>query len=82
MSIKEVKIADGTTSKIIFTIHVNDAIVATDDDQFYGKFLTKLGKDFELSYNGNLTWFLGCIDMWFLDVVPSAILTSFINIML
>jgi len=37
-----------TTSKIIFTIHVDNAIVATDDDQFYAEFLTKLGKDFEL----------------------------------
>jgi hypothetical protein len=57
---KEVKKANGTTSKIILTIHVDDAIVATNDDQFYAEFLTELGKDFELSDSGKLTWFLGC----------------------
>ena len=57
---KEVTKADGTTSKIILTIHVDDAIVATNDDQFYAEFLTELGKDFELSDSGKLTWFLGC----------------------
>jgi len=57
---KEVKKADGTTSKIILTIHVDDAIVATNDDQFYTEYLTKLGRDFELSVNGKLNWFLGC----------------------
>jgi len=45
---KEVNKADGTTSKIILTIHVDNAIVATNDDQFYAEFLTELGKDFEL----------------------------------
>jgi len=57
---KEVKKADGTTSKIILTIHDDDAIVATNDDQFYAEFLTELGKHFELSDSGKLNWFLGC----------------------
>jgi len=57
---KEVKKADGTTCKIILKIHVDDAIVATNDDQFYADFLTKLGKDFEVSDSGKLIWFLGC----------------------
>jgi len=57
---KDVKKADGTTSKIILIIHVNDAIVAINDDQFYAEFLTELGKDFELSDSGNLNGFLGC----------------------
>jgi len=57
---KQVKKADGTTSKINLKIHVDDAIVATHDDQFYADFLTKLGKDFEVSDSGKLIWFLGC----------------------
>jgi len=44
---KEVKKAYGTTSKIILTIHINDAIVVTNDDKFYAEFLTKLCKDVE-----------------------------------
>ena len=55
---EKVQKADGTTSKIILTIYVDDAIVATNDDQFYTEFLTELGKDYELSVR--LTWFLGC----------------------
>jgi len=57
---KEVKKTDGTTSEIILTTHVDDAIVATNDNQFYAEFLTKLGKDFELSDSGKLNWILGC----------------------
>jgi len=53
--IKEVKKADGTMSKIILTIHVDDATAATNDDQFYTVFLTDLGKDFELSDSGKLS---------------------------
>jgi len=52
---KEVKKADGTTSKIILTIHVDDAVVATNNDQFNAEFLTEPDKDFELSDNGRLT---------------------------
>jgi len=51
---KEVKKADGTTSKINLTIHVNHAIVATNDNQFYAEFLTKFDRDFELSNSGKL----------------------------
>ena len=57
---KEVKKTDGSTSKIIVTIRVDDAIVATNDDQFYAEFLTELSKDFEFSDSGELSWFLGC----------------------
>jgi len=57
---KETVNKDGTVSKLLLTIHVDDAIVATNDDAFYKKFMDELGKSFELSASGKLTWFLGC----------------------
>jgi len=57
---KETTKIDGTVSKIILTIHVDDAIVATNDDEYYQKFMDELGTSFELSASGKLTWFLGC----------------------
>jgi len=48
---------DGTVSKILLTIHVDDAIVATNDDEYYQKFMDELGTSFELSASGMLTWF-------------------------
>jgi len=57
---KETTKLDGTVSKILLTIHVNDAIVATNDDEYYQKFMDELGTSFELSASGKLTWFLGC----------------------
>ena len=34
---------DGTISKILLTIHVDDAIVATNDYEYYQKFINELG---------------------------------------
>jgi len=51
---------DRTISKILLTIHVDDAIVATDDDKYYQKFMDELGTSFELNASGKLTWFLEC----------------------
>jgi len=39
---KETTKLDGTVSKILLTIHVDDAIVATNDDEYYQKFMDKL----------------------------------------
>jgi len=57
---KEVKKTNSTTSEIILTICVDDAVVGTNDNKFYAEFLTKLGKDVELSDSGKLNWILGC----------------------
>jgi len=57
---KETTKLDGTVSKILLTIHVDDAIVATNDDEYYQNFMDELGISFELSASGKLTWFLGC----------------------
>jgi hypothetical protein len=57
---KEKKNKNSTTLQILLTIHVDDAIVATNDDDVYQRFLQELGTEFELSANGKLTWFLGC----------------------
>jgi len=57
---KEKKNKNGTTSKILLTIHVDDAIVATNDDDMYQRFLQELGTKFEVSASSKLTWFLGC----------------------
>jgi len=53
---KETTKLDRTISKILLTIHVDDAIVATNDDENYQKFMDELGT----SFDGKLTWFLGC----------------------
>jgi len=50
---------DGTVSKLLITIHV-DAIVATNDDEYYQKYMDELGTSFELSASGKLIWFLRC----------------------
>jgi len=57
---KEKKKKNCSTSTILLTIHVDDAIVATNDDDMYQRFLQELGSEFELSASGKLTWFLGC----------------------
>ena len=57
---KETKKQDGTVSKLLLTIHVDDAIVATNDDEYYQKFMDELGTSFELSASSKLTWFLKC----------------------
>jgi len=57
---KEKKNKNGTTSKILLTIHVDDVIVATNGDDMYQRFLQELDTEFELSASGKLTWFLGC----------------------
>jgi len=57
---KETKKQDGTVSKLLLTIHVDDAIVATNDDEYYQKFMDELGTSFELSASSKLTWFIGC----------------------
>ena len=57
---KEIKKKNGKVSKILLTIHVDDAIVATNDDDMYQQFLQELGADFELSASGKLKWFLRC----------------------
>jgi len=57
---KEKKNKNSTTSKILLIIHVDDAIVATNDDDMYQRFLQELSTEFELSASGKLIWFLGC----------------------
>ena len=52
---KEMTNEDGTVSKLLLTIHVDDAIVATNDDEYYQNFMDELGTSFELSANGKLT---------------------------
>ena len=39
---KETTKSDGTVSKILLMIHVDDAIVATNDNEYYQKFWTSL----------------------------------------
>jgi len=57
---KEKKNKNGTISKILLMIHVDDTIVATNDDDMYQRFLQELGSEFELCTSGKLTCFLGC----------------------
>jgi len=46
---------EGTVSKILLTIHVDDVILATNDDEYYHTFRNELGTTFELRASGKLT---------------------------
>jgi len=57
---KGTKKQDETVSKLLFTIHVDDAIVATNEYEYYQKLMDEFGTSFELSASGKLTWFIKC----------------------
>eukprot|EP00961_Rhodomonas_salina_P133513 1796506-Rhodomonas_salina.1 len=46
-------------SVILLSMYVDYGIVATNDAKFYQSFLADLDKDFELSDQGLMTWYLG-----------------------
>ena len=58
--IKEKSNEDGTKSKIMLALWVDDAICATNDEVMYKQFLDELKEVFDLSDSGKLEWFLGC----------------------
>eukprot|EP00961_Rhodomonas_salina_P274476 3708651-Rhodomonas_salina.2 len=43
----------------ILSIYVDDGIAATNDEKLYKSFLAELAKDFELSDQGAIKWYLG-----------------------
>ena len=57
---KEGKRDDGSPSKLLLTIHVDDGLAACNDSRMYRDFLEALRKDFDLSDCGDLSWLLGC----------------------
>jgi len=57
---KSVHRDNGTKSRIIIGMHVDDGIVATDDERMYEQLITELQEDFKLSSHGQLEWYLGC----------------------
>ena len=56
---KSVHTEDGTRSRIIIGMHVDDDIVATDDENIYEQLITELQEDFKLRSYGKLGWYLG-----------------------
>jgi len=58
--IKQQTNADKSVSKIMLSIHVDDGLAASNDDEMYQQFLHELKADFELSDYGELQWLLGC----------------------
>ena len=52
--------AEGTESKIILSMHVDDGLAASNDPVMYAAFLDALRQDFDLSDCGELSWLLGC----------------------
>ena len=58
--IKKQTNADKSVSKIMLSIHVDDGLAASNDDEMYQQFLHELKADFELSDCGELQWLLGC----------------------
>ena len=51
---------DGTVSRIIIGMHVDDGIVCTNDEKLYDELIEDLQKEFLLSSYGPLEWYLGC----------------------
>eukprot|EP00961_Rhodomonas_salina_P082419 1107777-Rhodomonas_salina.2 len=47
------------TSVILLSIYVDDGIAACNNKELYQLFLTDLGKDFKLSDQGPVSWYLG-----------------------
>jgi hypothetical protein len=58
--IKVEKQANGTMSKLIIGMHVDDGIVCASSQEIYEKFIADLQTDFVLSSHGVLEWYLGC----------------------
>jgi len=56
--VKNVNKNDGTQSKILLSIHVDDGLVACNDEAMYKEFIADMSKDFDLSDSGELMWFL------------------------
>jgi len=57
--VKNVNKDDGTKSKILLSIHVDDGLAACSDEAMYEEFNAAMSKDFDLSDSGELKWFLG-----------------------
>ena len=57
--VKNVNKDDGTQSKILLSIHVDDGLAACSDETMYKEFIAAMSKDFDLSDSGELKWFLG-----------------------
>ena len=57
--VKNVNKDDGTTSKILLSIHEDDGLAACSDAAMYKEFIAEMSKDFDLSDSGELKWFLG-----------------------
>jgi len=57
--VKNVKKDDGSVSKILLSIHVDDGLAASSDETMYKDFIAAMSKDFDLSDSGELKWFLG-----------------------
>ena len=57
--VKNVNKNDGTQSKILLSIHVDDGLAAYSDEAMYKEFIAAMSKDFDLNDSRELKWFLG-----------------------
>jgi len=57
--VKNVKKDDGSVSKILLSIHVDDGLAACSDKAMYKECIADMSKDFDPSDSGELKWFLG-----------------------
>jgi len=57
--VKIVRKVDGSLSKILLSIHVDDELAACSDEAMYKEFIDSMSKDFDLNDSGELRWFLG-----------------------
>jgi len=52
--VKNVNKDDGTKSKILLSIHVDDGLAACSDEAMFKEFIAAMSKDFDLSDSGEL----------------------------
>jgi len=57
--VKNVNKDNGTKSKILVSIHVDDGLAASSDEAMYKEFIAAMSKEFDLSDSRELKWFLG-----------------------
>jgi len=57
--VKNVKKDDGSVSKILLSIRVDDGLEACSDEAMYKDFIIAMSRDFDLSDSRKLKWFLG-----------------------
>ena len=57
--VKNIKKNDGSVSKILLNIYVDECLAACGYKAMYKEFISTMNKNFDLRHSGELKWFLG-----------------------